>query len=246
MMRRTMAGVTVAAAPVGLLAVACGSGSAAKRASDIGLATVISQTPDDVASLTVRVVAPLTGDGSPSKTAELVNNFSAWSAAPGTTSESGALMMENQSRLFPLRAYRTLTLNTADPQFGLVHPIVTFTVQPKSGAPFTLDVGALTFNSGGFYAHKEGTPPGMVYLIPREAVGALVSMAQGQNYSFAGPEDAALASVAAAAETQGQPTEVSQWLKNAEGTGVTVPPGLPPPPSDAGAATADLSGPGGG
>lgn len=116
-----------------------------------------------------------------------------FSAGPGGTAESAALLNASDTT-FPVLAYRVMSdASPTNPDFGLVasrtaqppkecgsgcHMFVTDT----AGKTYELTVGAQTFNYAGYYASVEDDP--RVFLLISATVAQLISMATGRPFAF--------------------------------------------------------------
>lgn len=133
---------------------------------------VVKMSPADVRRITV------TSDAG---RAELVRARSgSWAGAPGTPRMAQTLMPEVEEGLFPLLAYRDLAGDVSSPEFGLVDPEITFTVEDVRGREHRVLLGLPTYTKGGVYARRAGED-GRLYLVPRRMMDDLRSLVAGQR-----------------------------------------------------------------
>jgi hypothetical protein len=146
-----------------------------------------------------------------------------WHPAAGATEQGAALLLGAEERLFPLRAYRRLHVDVADPAFGLAEPTATLTVETGDGETREVSVGAATFNGGGFYARLGGGGDA-VYLLARSVLADLRSLAEGRPVLLPGVEDAAIDQALDEHDgsVAGGPPE-SPWVRQATEAGVSLP-----------------------
>src|SRR5205814_1936539 len=71
-----------------------------------------------------------------------------WQGAAGVPASTETLMVGSEEELFPLRAFRTVTTDAADPQFGLADPDITLEVDDGARRPYRVAFGAATFTDG--------------------------------------------------------------------------------------------------
>jgi hypothetical protein len=102
-----------------------------------------------------------------------------WSGESGVPPQSTTLISDAEERLFPLRAYRTLPVDTDQAEFGLASPQIVLTVDNGTGTGRTVLFGAPTFSTGGVYARR-GDDPGHVFLVPRRMMDDLRGVLAGQ------------------------------------------------------------------
>ena len=207
-MRRRLASWLV----LGALLVGGGCGSATDRPA--------APTVLDVELATVRRIAVVAAGRRAEflQTAERV-----WRPAAGATEEGAALLLGAEERLFPLRGYRRLYVDAADPAFGLAEPAATLTVETGDGETREVIVGAATFNGGGFYARLGGHGDA-VYLLARSVLADLRSLAEGRPVLLPGVEDAAIDQALDEHDKSvaGEPGE-SPWVRQASEAGVSLP-----------------------
>ena len=114
------------------------------------------------------------------------NPTGVWTPGDGTASETPALMSTVEDDLFPLPAYRKLSIDTARPEYGLSRPELKVTVEDVTDRRYRLSVGAWTFTQGGSYVLAEGEGSG-IYLVPRHSVDDLRSLLLGRHYESPRP-----------------------------------------------------------
>lgn len=151
--------------------------------------------------------------------AELVNEGdSQWEPQKGTPSVDRTLMFDVEDRLFPLRAYRRLDrLDVDDPAYGLDRPEIIFTVESAGGRSHVVELGAQTFNTGGFYARVVGSD--VVYLVPRRPMDDLRSLAAGERIDTPTRVDEKLREVEQDQLDKLERSETSPWLEQVLETG---------------------------
>ena len=111
---RLLAGAVAAAVIVGVALRDDGDGRQAQA-----VPTIVGLEPSQV-----RRVVLQGGD----HRADLVRGEGSWLAAPGTPGQAATLMYSLEDTLFPLRAYRTVAGDPADPQYGLTTPEMSVTI----------------------------------------------------------------------------------------------------------------------
>ena len=124
---RLLAGAVAAAVVVGL----------ALRDDGEGRPTAAVPTLVGLEASQVRRVVLESGD----HRADLVRGEGSWLAAPGTPGQSATLMYSLEDELFPLRAYRAVVGDPADPQYGLATPEMSVTISDGSGRDTVFVVG---------------------------------------------------------------------------------------------------------
>jgi hypothetical protein len=184
-------------------------------------ATVLAQQPSEVRRLQIesggrQVDVERTGDGT-------------WRAAPGTSPQSATLLFGLEQKILPMLAYRTVTADPSDPQFGLQKPDVVLEVEDMSGVRQRVELGAASFTGGGFYARLTGTggrpdDPRRLYLVARQTMDELRSLAVGQPVHSPNPSGDRISRVDAEQGNQDQPA-VTPYLQQVLDTGATAPEG---------------------
>lgn len=208
LLRVVASSVCVALAVVGAAAL---SRSMTKELKGEPPATVLA-----VSSKDVRRIAVASGD----RHVELARTGGgAWSGAGGPSPALDGLMSDIEERLFPLRAYRTLTADSLAPEYGLADPEITFRVEDTRGKAHEIVLGAPTFTNGGVYARRT-TDAGRLYLVPRRMMDDLRSLLSGRRVDA--PND--LPDKLREATPKHDPT--SWWLRQALDAG-TAPEGVP-------------------
>jgi hypothetical protein len=149
------------------------------------------------------------------------NGNRVWRAGTGGTDEGAALLLGAEERLFPLRAYRQMHLDPADPALGLAAPAALLTVDAGGGAPRTIAVGAATFNGGGFYARIGNE--GDIFLVPRSVLADLRSLVEGRPVVLPQIEDAKIKQVYEDNEKQAATPTESPWVSQALEAGAALP-----------------------
>jgi hypothetical protein len=158
--------------------------------------------------------------------AELVRHTGSWAPGPGTTPQSAPLLQSGEDRLFPMRAYRVLRADPADPQYGLAEPSVVVRVEDRAGRQVGLSLGAATFTGAGFYATLDGDP-GRLYLVPRSTLDLLRALTTGERGATADPLRDRAGQYEAEQEKAGLDKEVSIYLRQVIDAGGQMPPPAP-------------------
>lgn len=209
-MGRGLVWLVSGALSAGLVA-GCGSGG-----GDSGVSVLIDRPAPEIRHVTVT-----SRDG---RRAELAHDGQGtWTPQPGLAPETAVLMFEAQDQLFPLRAYRRLQADAANPEFGLTNPEITMSATDTAGRTETLLLGNVTFNDGGFYARRPDRRD-VVYLVPRRVVNDLRSLIQGRPLAVAHPVENKFDQIAARAQFAG--SEPDLWLRQALESGASLPGGL--------------------
>jgi hypothetical protein len=209
-----------AASVVTVLAVAA-IGAAVRRndPARTTLPAVVDLSPSGVGRLVVE-----TGG----RQAELTRHARGWSASPGTPPQSAPLLLSTEDELFPMLAYRVVRADPADPQYGLTEPAAVVRLEDRDGKPFSLRVGAASFSGAGFYADRD-RDPGRVYLVPRNTVDLLRSLATGERKSSADPVEDRAGRVKAEQDEAARRKGTSTYLRQAIDAGAEMPPAPPAP-----------------
>ena len=99
-------------------------------------------------------------------------------ATPAPVTLSPAARVESiVSQLASLRIDRTIVVEASRAEeFGLASPATSLRVTPKSGAPRTLQLGALNPDKTAYYVRRE--PPGDVALVSRYSLDDLLKVAE--------------------------------------------------------------------
>jgi Domain of unknown function (DUF4340) len=116
------------------------------------------------------------------KTAFARNPDGSWSGEAGAPSQATTLLSDAETRLFPLRAYRTLDVDADQPEFGLASPEMTLTVDDTAGTTHRILLGAATFTGGGVYARRADDPR-RLFLVPHRTMDDLRSVLAGKALS---------------------------------------------------------------
>jgi hypothetical protein len=140
----------------------------------------------------------------------------------GATPATRTLMLSAEDELFPLRAFRALSLDPADPQLGLADPDITFEVQDGGGERHRVAFGAPTFTDGGFYAHDPGQGR-RVYLVPKRMVYDLRSVLAGNRIDPPNDIPGKVRDANDKAREESEQHEVSYWLQQSLDAGTPVP-----------------------
>lgn len=209
-----------AASVVTVLAVAA-IGAAVRRSDPTRttLPAVVDLPPSAVGRLVVE-----TGG----RQAELTRHARGWSASPGTPPQSAPLLLSTEDELFPMLAYRVVRADPGDPQYGLTEPAAVVRLEDRDGKPFSLRVGAASFSGAGFYADHD-RDPGRVYLVPRNTVDLLRSLATGERKSSADQVEDRAGRVKAEQDEAARRKGTSTYLRQAIDAGVEMPPAPPAP-----------------
>ncbi|HEY4408452.1 MAG TPA: DUF4340 domain-containing protein [Acidimicrobiia bacterium] len=93
--------------------------------------------------------------------------------------QAANLMTEYQDGLFPLRAYRQVSADPKDPQYGLADPDIRMHVEDSRGQRYEVAVGQTTFTGAGRYAQR-ADEAGVLYLVPNGTVDQLRSLLAGE------------------------------------------------------------------
>lgn len=155
--------------------------------------------------------------------ADLTRDDRGWSASTGTPPQSAPLLLSTEDHLFPMLAYRVVEADEADPQYGLSEPEAVVRLETRSGAPVELRLGAASFSGAGFYAHRGGDP-GRVYLVPRNTVDLLRSVATGERKSSADALEGRAGKFQTEQDEAGREKRTSPYLRQAIDAGGQVPP----------------------
>ena len=193
------------------LVAGCGSGG-----GDSGVSVLIDRPAPEV-----RRITATSRDG---RWVELTHDGQGtWTPQPGLAPETAVLMFEAQDQLFPLRAYRRIRADAANPEFGLTDPEITVSATDTGGRTETLLLGTVTFNDGGFYARRPDRGD-VVYLVPRRVVSDLRSLIQGRPVAVSHSVEDKFDQIAARSQNAG--SEPDQWLRQALDSGASLPGGL--------------------
>ena len=155
--------------------------------------------------------------------AELTRVAGTWAAASGTPPRSAPLLGSAEGQLFPMLAYRVLTADPADPQYGLAAPAAVVRLQDGDGREIGVRLGAATFSGAGFYARHDGDP-GRVYLVPRSTVDLLRSLTTGERMSSADPVRDRAGQYQAERNEAGREKELPVYLRQVVEQGGQMPP----------------------
>ena len=90
-----------------------------------------------------------------------------------------SLMFDVERVLFPLLAYRRLSVDGDDPAFGLRDSVLGVSVHTPAGDRWRVSFGAETFSGGGHYARLDGDPH--VYVVIPKVLDSLESVALGEK-----------------------------------------------------------------
>jgi hypothetical protein len=183
------------------------------------LNAVVALSPSGVQRLLVEA------DG---RQADLTRHARGWSGSSGTPPQSGALLLSTEDELFPMLAYRVVRADPADPQFGLAAPVAAVRLEDRAGTPVSLRVGAASFSGAGFYAGRDDAP-GRVYLVPRNTVDLLRSLATGERKSSADSLEARARRHQADQDAASREKEISTYLRQAVEAGGQTPAAPPEP-----------------
>lgn len=105
-----------------------------------------------------------------------------WVPEGEVAGQAASLMTEYQDGLFPLRAYRQVRADAADPQYGLADPDIRLHVEDSRGQRYELAVGQTTFTGAGRYVRR-ADEAGVLYLVPNGTVDQLRSLLAGEPVS---------------------------------------------------------------
>jgi len=156
--------------------------------------------------------------------AELVRDAAGWAAGSGTTAAAAPMLQSAEDQLLPMRAYRMLRVDPADPQYGLAEPVAVVRFEDRTRQEFTVRLGAATFTGAGFYARQD-SDSGRLYLVPRNTVDLVRALTTGERVSTADPLRDRAGRYEAEQEETGRDNEVPVYLRQVLDAG-----GQPPPP----------------
>jgi hypothetical protein len=211
-----------AASVVTVLVLAVAGVGAAVRRNDTARTTLpalVDLSPSAVGRLVVEAGG---------RQAELTRHARGWSASPGTPPQSAPLLLSTEDELFPMLAYRVVRADPADPQYGLTEPAAVVRLEGRAGTAFSLRVGAASFSGAGFYANHD-RDPGHVYLVPRNTVDLLRSLASGERKSSADPVEDRAGRIKAEQDKAARDKGTSTYLRQAIDAGGQMPPAPPTP-----------------
>lgn len=183
------------------------------------LAAVVDLSPSGVRRLLVEAGG---------RQADLSRHARGWSASPSTPPQSAPLLLSTEDDLFPMFAYRVVQADAADPQYGLAAPEAVVRLEDRSGTPVSLRVGAASFSGAGFYAGRDDQP-GRVYLVPRNTLDLLRSLATGERKSSADSLEDRARRYQADQDAAGREKEISTYLRQALEAGGQMPTAPPEP-----------------
>jgi len=104
---------------------------------------------------------------------------SVWVPDGEAPDQAASLMLEYEDALFPLRAYKRITADPHNPQYGLTEPDIRMTVEDGKGGSHDLAFGGVSFTGGGNYAHR-ADDGNVLYLVPKGTVDQLRSLIAGR------------------------------------------------------------------
>jgi hypothetical protein len=181
------------------------------------LPAVIDLSPSNVRRLVVEAAG---------RQVELIRDPRGWSAGPGSPPQSAPLLFSAEDELFPMVAYRVLDADPADPQYGLVEPEAVVRLEDGTGERAGIRLGTATFSGAGFYVGRDGEP-GRVYLVPRNTVDLLRSLATGERKTSADPLGERTDRYEAERQQGERDKELSTYLRQAVDAGGRTPPPEP-------------------
>ena len=158
----------------GLLLAAFGVGVWSRSATRVS-----HQPPPEVLPVRSSDVRHVTLQSGATKLAFARGADGTWSGEAGAPAQSATLISDAEDRLFPLRAFRSLPVDTRAPEFGLASPQRVLTVGDGTGREQAVLIGAPTFSTGGVYASR-ADDPGRVFLVPRRMMDDLRGVVAGQ------------------------------------------------------------------
>jgi hypothetical protein len=208
--RRLAAASVAAFVAVVAIAVAVGRRDPARAA----LPALVDLSPAGVRRVVVET------DG---RLADLTRGDRGWSASTGTPPQSAPLLLSTEDELFPMLAYRVVEADQADPQYGLADPEAVVRLETRAGAPVEIRVGAASFSGAGFYARR-GNDSGRIYLVPRNTLDQLRSLATGERKSSADSLEGRAGRFQAEQDEAGREKQMSPYLRQAIDAGGQVPP----------------------
>ena len=186
----------------GLLLAAFGVGVWSRSATRIS-----HRPPPEVLPVRSSEVRHVTVQSGATKLAFARGTDGVWTGDAGVPPQSATLLSDAEQRLFPLRAYRTLQIDTRQPEFGLASPQIVLTVGDGAATERIVLIGAPTFSTGGVYARR-ADDPGHVFLIPRRMMDDLRGVVAGQ-------------AVAATNDIPGKIREINEKQQAADGNDVS-------------------------
>jgi hypothetical protein len=201
---------------VGLLAVVAAVVLAAGQDDD-GASGEVVPTMIGLEAPEVRRVVLRSGD----RQADVVRADDGWLAAPGTPEQAAALMYSLEDELFPLRAYRSIEGDPADPQYGLTAPQMSVTVSDGSGRDAVLLVGGPSFSDAGAYAQRLGRAG--LYLLPRRTTDLLRSVLTGEAVASADPIGERADRYATERQRAETEEKITPYLQQVLDAGATIP-----------------------
>ena len=181
------------------------------------LPTVVDLSPGAVRRLAVEAAG---------RHAELVRTGHGWTAGPDTIPGSAPLLVGAEDRLFPMRAYRVVRADAADPQYGLADPSAVVRLEARSGRRVAVRLGAATFTGAGFYATQDGDP-GRLYLVPRNTLELLTALTTGERVETADPLQKRTGRYGAEQDDAGRSKEMPIYLRQVLDAGGQAPPPEP-------------------
>ena len=219
-MKRFLAPVALLVAAVAAVTVALTSGP--DRPERDPAAVVIPFAPRQVSRLVVHAEE---------RRAEVVRTSDGvWQAQPGTSPQSATLLFNLEESLLPVRAYRAITGDPVDAQYGLADPDLLVEITGSRGARRVLAIGGPAFTGAGYYSRLDGSTTGgptRLYLVPRQTVDVLRSVATGQPVKPADRVGAKLAEVEAEQLEAAEQARMRPYLRQAiDAGGARMPEGL--------------------
>ena len=208
--RRLAAASVAAFVAVVAIAVAVGRRDPAREA----LPALVDLSPAGVRRVVVET------DG---RLADLIRDDRGWSASTGSPPQSAPLLLSTEDELFPMLAYRVVEADQADPQYGLADPEAVVRLETRAGTSVEIRVGAASFSGAGFYARR-GNDSGRIYLVPRNTLDLLRSLATGERKSSADSLEGRAGRFQAEQDVAGVEKQTSPYLRQAIDAGGQVPP----------------------
>lgn len=143
--------------------------------------------------------------------AEFTRHARGWSAGNGTAPPSASLLLTAEDDLFPLLAYRAVDADPEDGQYGLRDPAAVMRVEDRRGRWHAVRMGGPSFSGAGFFAGPDGERR-RIYLVPRNTLDLLRTLATGERVASPDPLQARAERHRAEAELSGRSQE-SPYLR---------------------------------
>lgn len=145
-----------------------------------------------------------------------------WHPANGTPAQSAALLNTVEDAVLPLLAYRAISADPEDPQFGLSPAELVLHVSERNGHYHTVLLGAPTFNGAGFFARLNNST--RIYLVARQAMENFRSLLSGGLVRSPDPLETAVSKMQANRGRQATQVDVTPYLQQVLDAGAEMPP----------------------